>query len=160
MTLWCRAHSAAGLSRARHTGSRSVPDSSSLSSGLAALTQPFKLRLARAPHEQELGDYASNVVLIEPLATMASVEEFLWPRVHRAGRARGDSPRDAGEAGNVRHFHATCGFVLRHLISVCIYVGMMCRREQSLRQSQSHLLHLPLVRQRRRTARLVSSVSV
>ena len=59
-------------------------DGSSLSSGLAALTQPFKLRLARAPHEQALRDYSGNVVLIEPLATMAAVEDFLWPRVYRS----------------------------------------------------------------------------
>lgn len=59
-------------------------DGSSLSSGLAALAQPFKLRLARAEHEKQLKDYSSNVVLIEPLASMTAVEDFLWTRVYRS----------------------------------------------------------------------------
>ncbi|KAL0044182.1 hypothetical protein WJX82_003026 [Trebouxia sp. C0006] len=59
-------------------------DGSSLSSGLAALTQPFKLRLARADHEKQLKDYAINVVLIEPLASMTAVEDFLWSKVYRS----------------------------------------------------------------------------
>lgn len=58
---------------------------------MAALGQPFKLRLARAPHERQLRDYTANVVLIEPLATMSAVEEFLYTRVHREGPA-GESP--------------------------------------------------------------------
>jgi E3 ubiquitin-protein ligase TRIP12 len=49
--------------------------------GLSALTQPFKLRLSRAPGETALRDYSSNVVLIEPLATLMAVEDFLWHRV-------------------------------------------------------------------------------
>lgn len=59
-------------------------DGSSLSSGLAALTQPFKLRLARADREKQLKDYATNVVLIEPLASMTAVEDFLWSKVYRS----------------------------------------------------------------------------
>lgn len=58
-------------------------EASSLGQGLAALGQPFKLRLSRAPHERQLRDYGTNVVLIEPLATMSAVEDFLFPRVHR-----------------------------------------------------------------------------
>lgn len=58
-------------------------DGSSLSSGLAALAQPFKLRLARSEHEKQLKDYSSNVVLIEPLASMTAVEDFLWSKVYR-----------------------------------------------------------------------------
>lgn len=54
-----------------------------LSSGLSALSQPFKLRLCRAPGEKSLRDYSSNIVLIDPLASLAAVEEFLWPRVQR-----------------------------------------------------------------------------
>jgi E3 ubiquitin-protein ligase TRIP12 len=53
----------------------------SLGSGLAALAQPFKLRLARHPRERGLREYPPNVVLIEPLAAMSAVEDFLWPRV-------------------------------------------------------------------------------
>lgn len=56
--------------------------------GLSALTQPFKLRLSRAAGETALRDYSSNVVLIEPLATLAAVEDFLWHRV----RGRADAP--------------------------------------------------------------------
>lgn len=61
--------------------------SSSLSSrpsGLSALSQPFKLRLCRAQGEKSLRDYSSNVVLIDPLASLAAVEDFLWPRIQRS----------------------------------------------------------------------------
>ncbi|CAA0815645.1 E3 ubiquitin-protein ligase UPL3 [Striga hermonthica] len=54
-----------------------------LSSGLSALSQPFKLRLCRAQGQKSLRDYSSNVVLIDPLASLAAVEDFLWPRVQR-----------------------------------------------------------------------------
>ncbi|KAI9182678.1 hypothetical protein LWI28_027754 [Acer negundo] len=63
--------------------SRSSSGSARLSSGLSALSQPFKLRLCRAQGEKSLRDYSSNVVLIDPLASLAAVEEFLWPRVQR-----------------------------------------------------------------------------
>ena len=42
--------------------SRSIGDGSSLGNGLAALSQPFKLRLAAASHEKQLVDYSVNVV--------------------------------------------------------------------------------------------------
>ena len=76
-------------------------DSNSLSSGLAALAQPFKLRLARSEHEKQLKDYSSNVVLIEPLASMTAVEDFLWSKVYRSEHsppppARAASAADAG----------------------------------------------------------------
>ncbi|KAK6282876.1 hypothetical protein POUND7_016701 [Theobroma cacao] len=64
--------------------SRSSGGSARLSSGLSALSQPFKLRLCRAQGEKSLRDYSSNVVLIDPLASLAAVEEFLWPRVQRS----------------------------------------------------------------------------
>ncbi|KAB2051161.1 hypothetical protein ES319_A12G037600v1 [Gossypium barbadense] len=64
--------------------SRSSSGSARLSSGLGALAQPFKLRLCRAPREKSLRDYSSNIVLIDPLASLAAVEEFLWPRVQRS----------------------------------------------------------------------------
>ncbi|XP_042478317.1 E3 ubiquitin-protein ligase UPL3-like [Macadamia integrifolia] len=63
--------------------SRSSGGSSRLSSGLSALSQPFKLRLCRAQGEKSLRDYSSNIVLIDPLASLAAIEEFLWPRVQR-----------------------------------------------------------------------------
>lgn len=63
--------------------SRSSTGSARLSSGLSALSQPFRLRLCRAQGEKSLRDYSSNVVLIDPLASLAAVEEFLWPRVQR-----------------------------------------------------------------------------
>ncbi len=40
--------------------------------------------MARAPHEAQLWDYSTNVVLIEPLASLQAVEDFLWPRVFRS----------------------------------------------------------------------------
>ncbi|GLT86086.1 hypothetical protein SLE2022_042490 [Rubroshorea leprosula] len=64
--------------------SRSSSGGTRLSSGLSALSQPFKLRLCRAQGEKSLRDYSSNVVLIDPLASLAAVEEFLWPRVQRS----------------------------------------------------------------------------
>lgn len=64
--------------------SRSSAGNSRLSSGLSALSQPFKLRLCRAQGEKSLRDYSSNVVLIDPLASLAAVEDFLWPRVQRS----------------------------------------------------------------------------
>lgn len=70
-----------------------------IGSGLRQLTQPFKLRLKKASSENgggDLRDYAHHVVLIEPLAIMASVQEFLWPRVkesqsHTTGSTSGPS---------------------------------------------------------------------
>ncbi|KAM1987118.1 hypothetical protein ACFX15_034426 [Malus domestica] len=76
--------------------SRSSTGSARLSSGLSALSQPFKLRLCRAQGEKTLRDYSSNVVLIDPLASLAAVEEFLWPRVQRG--ESGQKP--AASAGN------------------------------------------------------------
>ena len=64
--------------------SRSSSGGARLSSGLSALSQPFKLRLCRVQGEKGLRDYSSNVVLIDPLASLAAVEEFLWPRVQRS----------------------------------------------------------------------------
>nr|PNR54131.1 hypothetical protein PHYPA_007807 [Physcomitrium patens] len=59
----------------------------SIAAGLSALTQPFKLRLCRATGDKTLRDYSNNIVLIEPLATLIAVEDFLWPRVKRHERA-------------------------------------------------------------------------
>jgi E3 ubiquitin-protein ligase TRIP12 len=83
--------------------SRSSSGGARLSSGLSALSQPFKLRLCRAQGEKALRDYSSNVVLIDPLASLAAVEEFLWPRVqrsetgHKASASAGNS-----ESGNAQ----------------------------------------------------------
>ncbi|XP_062225273.1 E3 ubiquitin-protein ligase UPL3-like isoform X2 [Phragmites australis] len=66
-----------------HSGRASTLGGSRLVSGLGALSQPFKLRLCRAQGEKSLRDYSSNIVLIDPLASLAAVEEFLWPRVQR-----------------------------------------------------------------------------
>lgn len=71
---------------------------SSVHSGLRQLSQPFKLRLRRASAEDsrgELKDYSHHVVLIEPLATMSSVHDFLWPRVSNVTSQRRHQPRRA-----------------------------------------------------------------
>lgn len=132
------------LGSGRHGLSRSTGDASgSLSAGLAALSNPFKIRLSRHPSAAPsprsaaagasgsgapaapanttaaaniyLKDYTSNVVLIEPLASMNQVEEFLWPRVQytpgeqarmfaggdeatRAAHGRGGRDRGGGES--------------------------------------------------------------
>lgn len=49
--------------------------------GLSALSQPVKLRFCRAEGETSLQDYSSNMILIDSLANLAAVEEFLWPRI-------------------------------------------------------------------------------
>ncbi|XWS55086.1 hypothetical protein CRYUN_Cryun10bG0145300 [Craigia yunnanensis] len=64
--------------------SRSSGGSACHSSGISTLSQPFKLRLCRAQGDKSLRDYSSNVVLIDPLANLAAVEEFLWPRVQQS----------------------------------------------------------------------------
>lgn len=83
--------------------------SASISSGLRQMTQPFKLRLRKASSETGVGslrDYSHHVVLIEPLATMASVQEFLWPRVQDSsnrvvgGRQRGLRRSRMGETAD------------------------------------------------------------
>ncbi|XP_052184785.1 E3 ubiquitin-protein ligase UPL3-like [Diospyros lotus] len=76
--------------------SRSSGGNARLSSGLSALSQPFKLRLCRAQGEKSLRDYSSNVVLIDPLASLAAVEDFLWPRIQRS--ESGQKP--SASAGN------------------------------------------------------------
>ena len=56
--------------------------------GLGVLARPFKLRLCRASGQRAgLKDYASNIILVEPLATLNAIEDFLFPRVHRQSSA-------------------------------------------------------------------------
>ncbi|XP_022146141.1 E3 ubiquitin-protein ligase UPL3 isoform X3 [Momordica charantia] len=74
--------------------SRSSNGSARLSSGLSVLSQPFKLRLCRAQGDKSLRDYSSNIVLIDPLASLAAVEEFLWPRVQKS--ESGQKPSASG----------------------------------------------------------------
>ena len=64
--------------------SRSSSGNARFSSGLSALSQPLKLHLRRAQGDKSLRDYSSNIVLIDPLASLSAVEEFLWPRVARS----------------------------------------------------------------------------
>ncbi|PWA53966.1 ubiquitin-transferase [Artemisia annua] len=64
--------------------SRSSTGGSRLSSGLGLSSRPFKLRLCRAHGEKSLRDYSSNILLIDPLASLSAVEDFLWPRVQRS----------------------------------------------------------------------------
>ncbi|KAJ6716947.1 HECT E3 UBIQUITIN LIGASE-RELATED [Salix koriyanagi] len=100
--------SEANLPKLRQQALRRFKSSSGgarLSSGLSALSQPFKLRLCRAQGEKALRDYSSNVVLIDPLASLAAVEEFLWPRVqrsetgHKASASAGNSESGATQPG-------------------------------------------------------------
>uniref|UniRef100_A0A0C9RYJ0 HECT-type E3 ubiquitin transferase n=1 Tax=Wollemia nobilis TaxID=56998 RepID=A0A0C9RYJ0_9CONI len=55
--------------------------------GLSALRHPVKLRLCRAEGETSLRDYSSNIALINSLANLAAVEEFLWPRIQKSEAA-------------------------------------------------------------------------
>lgn len=87
---------------------------SSVNSGLRQLSQPFKLKLRRGNPEgnssPDLKDYSHHIVLIEPLATMSSVEDFLWPRVSSGpassrfrGRSRHSAPADVNDGGDGGH---------------------------------------------------------
>ncbi len=87
--------------RLHPAASRSNSHQGALSAGLSALAQPFKLRMARSPHETQLWDYSTNVVLIEPLASLQAVEDFLWPRVfntHSPPETRGGANASAAQA--------------------------------------------------------------
>jgi E3 ubiquitin-protein ligase TRIP12 len=66
--------------------------------GMAGLSRPFKLCLRRDPADRALRDYATNVVLVEPLATMSAIEEFLLPRVRRAEAPTRAAPPPPGAA--------------------------------------------------------------
>ena len=51
------------------------------SDGLGVLARPFKLRLSRASGERAaLKDYKSNIILVEPLATLNAIEDFCTSR--------------------------------------------------------------------------------
>ncbi|KAJ1465680.1 hypothetical protein T484DRAFT_1863932, partial [Baffinella frigidus] len=47
--------------------------------------QPLRLRFVRNPSAASLKDYA-NPVVIDPLASISAVHDFLWPRVKRHAR--------------------------------------------------------------------------
>ncbi|XP_078166740.1 HECT ubiquitin protein ligase family protein KAK [Carex rostrata] len=83
-----------------HSGRSSSSGGARLSSGLSALSQPFKLRLCRAQGEKSLRDYSSNVVLIDPLASLAAVEDFLWPRIQRTESSSTQKPSTNSESGS------------------------------------------------------------
>jgi E3 ubiquitin-protein ligase TRIP12 len=81
------AGSAAGSRSLGRSFSAGSYGGSTLSSGLAALMNPFKIRLEKHGSERALREYSSHYVLIEPLASLTAVEDFLWSKVRRAGGA-------------------------------------------------------------------------
>eukprot|EP00887_Chlorella_sp_A99_P008099 scaffold12.g8099.t1 len=85
----------------RGTGLQHSGASSSLSAGLAALSNPLKIRLSRAGDEGALRDYSANQVLIEPLASMSQIEDFLWPRVN-TGSSAAATPAAAAAGDDLR----------------------------------------------------------
>lgn len=84
-----------------HTGSLAggAHPGSALSNGLAALSQPLKLRLCLHPDASGLRDYGGSVVLVDPLASLTAVEEFLWPRVGQAARRTPQQREPRSEPG-------------------------------------------------------------
>ncbi|XP_073012311.1 E3 ubiquitin-protein ligase UPL3-like isoform X2 [Typha latifolia] len=80
------------------TCSSSYSSASASLSGLSALSRPIKLRLCRAEGEQSIRDYSSNIVLTDPLASLADVEDFLWPKV-QMGESDHKPTLSAGNAG-------------------------------------------------------------
>ncbi|KAK8586253.1 hypothetical protein V6N13_130774 [Hibiscus sabdariffa] len=99
--------------------SQSSGGNARLSSGLGALSQPFKLRLCRAPEEKSLRDYSSNIVLIDPLAS------------NRPSRNGVSSPSTSTPASTTRRQSS------RSRSSVDI--GDVARKEQSQEKSTSSL---------------------
>ncbi|KAK6143373.1 hypothetical protein DH2020_023721 [Rehmannia glutinosa] len=84
-------------------------------------------RLSSGLREKSLRDYSSNVVLIDPLASLAAVEEFLWPRVQR--RTGISSPSASTPASATRR-HST-----RSRSS--INIGDTAKKESSLEKNPS-----------------------
>eukprot|EP01113_Clastostelium_recurvatum_P006997 TRINITY_DN1321_c0_g1_i2.p1 TRINITY_DN1321_c0_g1~~TRINITY_DN1321_c0_g1_i2.p1 ORF type:complete len:1980 (+),score=516.89 TRINITY_DN1321_c0_g1_i2:142-6081(+) len=66
----------------------------SAGSGLKYLAQPFKIRLQKSDRSEDnlTRDCAPNVVLIEPLATVAAIEDFLMPKIKQALEEAGPVP--------------------------------------------------------------------
>lgn len=98
--------------------SRSLNGTARLSTGLSALFQPLNLRLCRAHGEKTLSDFSSNIVRIDPLASLTAVEDFLWPRVHRGGSVQNPLPTSStsgaarapsGAAASHTRAHASSG---------------------------------------------------
>jgi E3 ubiquitin-protein ligase TRIP12 len=88
---------------ASRSASRGSAGESAASDGLSVLARPFKLRLCRATGARAgLKEYSSNVILVEPLATLTAIEDFLYPRVHKPESAAATSTASAasGEAEN------------------------------------------------------------
>lgn len=56
-------------------------DKKGFGSGIKYLAKPFKLRLHKSDDEKMLVDFSSNIVGIEPLASVAAVEKFLWDKI-------------------------------------------------------------------------------
>ncbi|KAL2924338.1 E3 ubiquitin-protein ligase UPL3 [Bienertia sinuspersici] len=54
------------------------------STPMTVLVKSFKMLCPRLKGEKALRDYSNTVVLIDPLASLAAVEDFLWPRVQRS----------------------------------------------------------------------------
>ncbi|XP_068484197.1 E3 ubiquitin-protein ligase UPL3-like isoform X2 [Phaseolus vulgaris] len=116
--------------------SRSSSGSARLSSGLSALSQPIKLRLCRAQGEKSLRDYSSNVVLIDPLASLAAIEEFLWTRVQRSDS--GQKSTVAGDNSESGTAPAGAG-----VSSPCSYTPSTTRRHSTRSRSSFNIGDAP-----------------
>ncbi|KAE8724707.1 E3 ubiquitin-protein ligase UPL3 [Hibiscus syriacus] len=128
--------------------SRSSGGGARLSSGLSALSQPFKLRLCRAQGEKSLRDYSSNIVLIDPLASLAAVEEFLWPRIQRSDTAQkpsasvgnsdsGNTPSGAGASSPSTSTPASATRRHSSRSRSSVNIGDVAKKESSQEKSTS-----------------------
>mmetsp|Transcript_36383 Transcript_36383/g.82056 ORF Transcript_36383/g.82056 Transcript_36383/m.82056 type:complete len:1588 (-) Transcript_36383:29-4792(-) len=70
-----------------------------ITAGIKLLAQPLKIRLVRDAGESSIADYGNNVVLIEPLATIKAVHDFLWPKVSQGSDDSEHSSPAMGAAG-------------------------------------------------------------
>jgi len=70
-------------------------------SGLRALTQPFRLQLKSGEADDTtLRDYSANTVMIDPLATVKAIEDFLFPKVSRKSTSTPSLSSSAAAAGS------------------------------------------------------------
>ncbi|XP_074339779.1 E3 ubiquitin-protein ligase UPL3-like [Apium graveolens] len=82
-------------------GGRSYNGYGHLSSGLSVLSRKCNLCLCRANEDESLIDYSSHVLVFNPLATLAAVEEFLWPRVQQDEFIHHSASAKTSETGTV-----------------------------------------------------------
>ncbi|KAH3757845.1 E3 ubiquitin-protein ligase UPL3 [Pelomyxa schiedti] len=81
-------------------------DTPNLGGGLKLLTEPMKVTLQPDPSETELKPITEESVPIEALATIAAIEDYLWPKVCPETSAR-IPPRNVASSGGLDNSAST-----------------------------------------------------